>query len=267
MDQFDLHTKILIGGNGLSDVLRNAKRIFIVSDQFMEESGRTSYLTDRFSSLGADFQVFSNVSADPDISMIIEGVSAVLEYQPAAVVAFGGGSPIDAAKAIVFFANREYSMRDVPFIAVPTTSGTGSEVTKFAVISDREKQMKYPLLDNALLPDYAVLDAELTCSVPPTVTADTGIDVMTHAIEAYICTEANAFTDALAEKAIRLVYENLLIAYKEPHNIQARQNMHNASCLAGAAFSNAGLGLNHGMAHALGESGRASCRERAYVRV
>ena len=152
------------------------------------------------------------------------------------MIALGGGSSIDAAKAIMYFAARQFDLRDVPFIAIPTTSGTGSEVSKFVVITDQTKGVKYPLIDDALLPDYAVLDAALTKTVPPKITADTGLDVLTHAIEAYVCTEANDFTDALAEKAVKLVYEHLLHAYQEPDNLKARQGMHNASCLAGAAF-------------------------------
>lgn len=137
-------------------------------------------------------------------------------------------------------------------MAIPTTSGTGSEVSRFAVITDKEKGVKYPLVEDTLLPDVAVLDAALTTSVPPTVTADTGIDVFTHAVEAFVSTEASDFSDAAAEKAIKLIKHHLLKAYTEPENTGARQGMHNASCLAGIAFSNSGLGLNHGMAHALG---------------
>ena len=143
-------------------------------------------------------------------------------------------------------------MRDCKFIAIPTTGGTGAEVSRFAVITDQEKGVKYPLVEDSLLPDIAILDAELTTSVPPTVTADTGIDVFTHAVEAFVSTEASDFSDAAAEKAIKLVKRHLLPAYQNPEDRKARQGMHNASCLAGIAFSNSGLGLNHGMAHALG---------------
>ncbi len=252
LDKFDLHTKIFIGSASFDKMLEQRRRVFIVTDKFMHESGRVSYLTDKIKAEGAKWEIFSDVTPDPDIETVTAGVAKILDFQPDTVIALGGGSPIDAAKAIVYFAAKQIDLRDCPFVAVPTTSGTGSEVSKFAVITDRARGIKYPLIDDTLLPDYAVLDAELTCSVPPKVTADTGLDVLTHAIEAFVCTEANAFTDALAEKSVKLVDHYLLLAYKEPDNREARQGMHNASCLAGAAFSNAGLGLCHSMAHAMG---------------
>ncbi|OUP54134.1 alcohol dehydrogenase [Butyricicoccus pullicaecorum] len=252
LDKFDLHTKIFIGSASFDKMLEQRRRVFIVTDKFMHESGRVSYLTDKIKAEGAKWEIFSDVTPDPDIETVTAGVAKILDFQPDTVIALGGGSPIDAAKAIVYFAAKQIDLRDCPFVAVPTTSGTGSEVSKFAVITDRARGIKYPLIDDTLLPDYAVLDAELTCSVPPKVTADTGLDVLTHAIEAFVCTEANAFTDALAEKSVKLVDHYLLLAYKEPENREARQGMHNASCLAGAAFSNAGLGLCHSMAHAMG---------------
>ena len=270
MDQFNFSTKILIGGDALRAMLKNMRRVFIVTDSFMASSGRTAYLTEPLHAAGAEFRIYSKVGPDPDTQMVTDGVSVILDFKPDAVVAFGGGSPIDAAKAIMYFASRQFDLRDCPFIAIPTTSGTGSEVSKFAVITDRERGVKYPLVDESLLPDYAVLDAALTCSVPAKVTADTGLDVLTHAIEAYVCTEANSFTDAFAEKAVKLVYKYLLTAYREPGNMEARQGMHDASCMAGAAFSNAGLGLCHSMAHALGAQahlphGRANAILLPYV--
>lgn len=251
MDSFSVRTKILMG-SGMEKLAEKLHRVFLVTDKFMAESGKTSYVTDRLSARGDAFRIFSDVQADPDIATVSKGVEQIMEFQPDAVIAFGGGSAIDAAKAIVFFAARERDMRDCQFIAIPTTSGTGSEVSRFAVITDREKGVKYPLVEDSLLPDIAVLDAELTVSVPPTVTADTGIDVFTHAVEAFVSTEASDFSDAAAEKAIKLVRRHLVHAYQNPEDRVARQGMHNASCLAGIAFSNSGLGLNHGMAHALG---------------
>lgn len=251
MNYFGVRTKIMLGGclESLTDPLQ---RLFIVTDRFMAESGKVSYVTERLQQPGQQHMVFSDVRADPDIETVTRGVSALLDFNADGVIAFGGGSAIDAAKAMVFFAAKQRDLRDVPFIAIPTTSGTGSEVSRFAVITDPEKETKYPLVNDSLLPDAAVLDAALTVSVPPSVTADTGLDVFTHAVEAFVSTESTDFSDAAAEKAIKLVKHHLLTAYREPENMAARQGMHNASCLAGIAFSNSGLGLNHGMAHAMG---------------
>lgn len=252
MDRFHFRTQILIGGEPLSRLLAGFRRVFIVTDQFLRESGRVGYITGRLTAPGAEYQIFSEVKPDPDVDTVTAGVGQILAFAPDAVVALGGGSPIDAAKAIVYFARRQGGMEKCAFIAIPTTSGTGSEVSRFAVITDKQKGVKYPLVDDSLLPDYAVLDAELTRSVPPKVTADTGMDVLTHAVEAYVSKETGDFSEALAEKAVKLVDRYLLAAYQNPDDLEARQGMHHASCMAGAAFSNSGLGLCHGMAHALG---------------
>ena len=251
MNCFSVRTKIMEGG-GLETLAPKLHKVFIVTDGFMASSGKVSYITEKLDRAGAEYRVFDQVKADPDIGTVTKGVDMIQEFHPDAVIAFGGGSPIDAAKAIVFFAAKTCDMRECMFIAVPTTSGTGSEVSKFAVITDPEKEVKYPLVEDSLLPDVAILDAELTVSVPPSVTADTGIDVFTHAVEALVSTAATDLSDAAAEKAIKLVRRHLMTAYHQPGDMAARQGMHNASCLAGVAFSNSGLGLNHGMAHALG---------------
>lgn len=251
MNSFSVRTKIMEGG-GLETLAPKLHKVFIVTDGFMASSGKVSYITEKLDRAGAEYRVFDQVKADPDIGTVTKGVDMIQEFHPDAVIAFGGGSPIDAAKAIVFFAAKTCDMRECMFIAVPTTSGTGSEVSKFAVITDPEKEVKYPLVEDSLLPDVAILDAELTVSVPSSVTADTGIDVFTHAVEALVSTAATDFSDAAAEKAIKLVRRHLMTAYHQPGDMAARQGMHNASCLAGVAFSNSGLGLNHGMAHALG---------------
>ena len=251
MNSFSVRTKIMEGG-GLETLAPKLHKVFIVTDGFMASSGKVSYIAEKLDRAGAEYRVFDQVKADPDIGTVTKGVDMIQEFHPDAVIAFGGGSPIDAAKAIVFFAAKPCDMRECMFIAVPTTSGTGSEVSKFAVITDPEKEVKYPLVEDSLLPDVAILDAELTVSVPPSVTADTGIDVFTHAVEALVSTAATDFSDAAAEKAIKLVRRHLMTAYHQPGDMAARQGMHNASCLAGVAFSNSGLGLNHGMAHALG---------------
>ncbi|NLV85946.1 MAG: iron-containing alcohol dehydrogenase [Clostridiales bacterium] len=248
---FYLPTRISMGKDCMPDILSGKSRVFIVTDRFMHETGRVSYITDKINE-GASYEVFSEVTPDPDITQISKGVEKMLAFEPDLLVALGGGSPIDAAKAIMYFAAREKDFSALSFVVIPTTSGTGSEVSRFAVITDSEKGIKYPLVDDKLLPDTAVLDPSLVASLPPAVTADTGIDVLTHAVEAFVSNSRTDFSDAMAEKSIKLVYRYLLKAYKEPENLDYRQRMHNASCLAGAAFSNAGLGINHSLAHALG---------------
>ncbi|MCD7867934.1 MAG: iron-containing alcohol dehydrogenase, partial [Clostridiales bacterium] len=164
----------------------------------------------------------------------------------------GGGSAIDSSKAIREFALKINNYGKVGLIAIPTTSGTGSEVTSFAVVNDTEARVKYPLVSPELTADEAILDAELTRSVPPSVTADTGMDVFTHALESYVSTSHNEFSSALAEKAVEICGVFLLRAYLDGNDMHARQKMHVASCLAGLSFNTAGLGLTHGMAHQLG---------------
>lgn len=251
MGNFSVKTKIVFG-EGLASLTDQIQKAFLVTDPFMVKSGKAAYVTDCLAQAGRACKVFSDVSVDPDIDVVTAGVSSLIEFQPDTVICLGGGAAIDAAKAIVYFAIKTGQAGEPTFIAIPTTSGTGSEVSSFSVITDRQKAIKYPLVDDSLVPDIALLDANLVLSAPPSVTADTGIDVLTHAVEAFVSKGRNDFTDAAAEKAIKLVKHNLLKCYKEPGDLEARQGMHNASCLAGIAFSNAGLGLNHGMAHALG---------------
>ena len=251
-DMFHVGTQVLIGKERFSGIFDGMTKVLIVTDKFMHESGTVSYVTDVLDHLKVEWKIFSEVRPDPDIMTVSKGVAMILEFQPQAVVALGGGSSIDAAKAIVYFAAKESNAPRCKFVAIPTTSGTGSEMTNFAVISNPEKAAKYPLVNDELYPDIAVLDAELVKTVPPAITAATGMDVFTHAVEAFVCTEANHFTDACAEKAMKLVRSYLLRCYKNPEDMEARQGMHDASCLAGIAFTNAGLGLVHGMAHTFG---------------
>lgn len=249
MKVFSVKTRIMSGDN-LREAAACFERVLIVTDGFMVESGKIRYVTDRLPP-GAKYEVFSDIAADPDIETVSRGMAVYGDFSPDAIVAFGGGSPIDTAKALAFFAEKTGGAA-CKLIAVPTTSGTGSEVSRFAVISDSAGQVKYALADDRLIPDVAVLDAALAVSMPPSVTADTAMDVLTHAIEAYVSTGADDFSKAPAEKAAKMVLKNMLTVYAEPENLDARQKVHTASCLAGIAFSNAGLGLVHGAAHAVG---------------
>ena len=250
---FEMKTAIHFGDNAL-DRLKEIpyKRVLIITDPFVVQSGMVDLITAPLNSAGIEYDIFCDVVPDAPLNKIAEGVKKFLQYQPEAVVAVGGGSAIDSSKAIREFALKINNYGKVGLIAVPTTSGTGSEVTSFAVVNDTEAHVKYPLIADSLTADEAILDAELVKSVPPAITADTGMDVFTHALEACVSTDRNDFATALAEKAIEICGVFLLRAYLDGSDTHARQKMHSASCLAGLAFNSASLGLNHGMAHQLG---------------
>ncbi|WP_380180006.1 1-propanol dehydrogenase PduQ [Kalamiella sp. sgz302252] len=242
---------IYYGENALASLGQlDLKRVAIVTDDFMLSSGKVNQLIAAMPQ--AAVAIYSGVRADPDTTVLQAGTEKFKAFQPDAIVALGGGSSLDAAKGIKVTLEEFNPAVHIRLIAIPTTSGSGSEVTAYAVISDTESGSKYPLISDALLPDITLLDARLVLSVPKSVTADTGMDVLTHAIEALVSTGANDFSDALAEKAVALTARYLPYAYSEPDNLCARTHMHHASCLAGIAFNSAGLGLVHGMAHAVG---------------
>lgn len=255
MKSFGIHTQIYFGEGALKRLEEIPyKRVLVITDPFVVTSGMIKLITHPLENARIDYEIFKDVVPDPPVEKIATGVKVMLEYKPDCIVAVGGGSAIDSSKSIRDFALKADNYGKVGLIAIPTTSGTGSEVTSFAVISDPQAKMKYPLVSPDLTPDEAILDAELVRSVPPAITADTGMDVFTHALEAYVSTNNNEFSAALAEKAIEIVGVFLLRAYLDGNDMHARQKMHAASCLAGLAFNSASLGLNHGMAHQLGSN-------------
>ena len=252
-------------------------KAFIVTDKAMVKLGYINkalyHLRNRVASY-VHSELFTEVEPDPTVDTVWQGVVAIQRFKPDVIIAMGGGSVIDAAKAIwLFYEYPETSFDDLrlkfmdirkkvvkyprlgvkaKFVAIPTTSGTGSEVSAFTVITDPARGMKYPLADYELTPDVAIIDADLVTSVPAAVTADTGMDVLTHAIEAYVSVMASDYTDALSLKAIQLVFDYLPRSYKNSHDNEAREKMHNAATIAGMAFTNAYLGINHSLAHKIG---------------
>ncbi len=278
MQWFKVPEKIYFEAGSIAylEKMPNIQRAFIVTDEGMVKLGYIDkilyHLRKRHQYVHSE--IFSDVESDPSFDTIKKGVEMMETFKPDVIIAIGGGSPIDAAKGMWLFyehpdadieglklkfmdiRKRTYKFPKLgekcKMVAIPTTSGTGSEVTSFAVITDKKLNKKYPLADYELTPDVAIVDPDLVMSLPKSVTADTGMDVLTHALEAYVSNMASDFTDGLAEKAVQLVLENLENAYNDGTNKQAREKMHNSSTIAGMAFTNAFLGVNHSIAHKIG---------------
>ena len=278
MQWFKVPEKIYFEAGSISylEKMPNIERAFIVTDQGMLKLGYVDrilyHLRKRENHVHCE--IFSEVEPDPSFDTINKGLDLMNNFKPDVIIALGGGSPIDAAKGMwLFYENpdadpeglklkfmdirkRTYKFPKMgskaKMVAIPTTSGTGSEVTSFAVITDKTRNKKYPLADYELTPDVAIIDPDLVMSLPKSVTADTGMDVLTHALEAYVSVMASDYTDGLAEKAVELVFKYLKEAYENGDNKTAREKMHNASTIAGMAFTNAFLGVCHSMAHKIG---------------
>ena len=254
MTQFYGKTKICYGDDALHN-LENipARQAFIVTDAFMVKTGFVDRVKTHLDRKGVPCIVFDEVEPDPSLETVTKGAKLFLQNDADLIIALGGGSPIDAAKAISFFGGKALEGKKRPWlVAIPTTSGTGAEVTSISVVTDKVNEVKIPLNDEDLIPDMAILDSRFTRTLPAHVTAATGMDVLTHAIEAYTARQANAFTSIYARYAIRYVFEYLPRAYSNGDDMEAREHMLLGSCMAGMAFNNSGLGITHSIAHSLG---------------
>lgn len=256
MKEFEIKPKIYFDEGSL-EYLREikSKNAFILSDSIMEKLGYLKQAVDYLESAGVQCDVFTEIKPEPDVMAVMNALEHYMEHHGHTVIALGGGSAMDTAKAMIYFLHQAVSKTgqsfDKPqFIAIPTTSGTGSEVTDFSVITINGK--KTALIDGLMAPDIAILDSTCTKSLPPHVIADTGLDALVHAVEAYVSNKATDCTDALAEKAVYMICHNLVRFYHNPEDKDARECIQRASCLAGMAFTNANLGITHSMAHAFG---------------
>lgn len=242
VQKFSCKTRIVTGENAL-DALKSLgiRRLFVVTDPYFFENGTAQKLAQSTGAEATD--IFSGVTPDPDVELVASCTAKLKEFDPDGVIALGGGSAMDCAKATVHFSGKR-----LLFVAIPTTSGSGSEVTDFAVVT--HGKVKHPLVDEALRPDVAILDSALLQSLPRGLIADTGFDVLCHALEAYVATDANSFTNALAKESFCSAYANLPASFGG--NVGVRDAVHQAATMAGLAFTQAGLGLCHAMSHALG---------------
>ena len=255
--------------------IMNKKKAFIVTDSFLYHNGNTKAITDKLDQMGISHTVFFNVAPDPTLACAKEGAELMKQFQPDVIIALGGGSAMDAGKIMwVLYEHPDVDFLDMAmrfmdirkrvytfpkmgekayFVAIPTSSGTGSECTPFAVITDEKTGVKYPLADYQLLPNMAIIDTDNMMTQPKGLTSASGVDALTHCLEAYASIMATDYTDGLALKAAKNIFEYLPRAYAEGQtDVEAREKMANASCMAGMAFANAFLGVNHSMAHKLG---------------
>lgn len=266
MARFTLPRDIYFGEGTLEvlKTLKGKKAVIVMGGGSMKRFGFLNKVEEYLKEAGIETRLIDGVEPDPSVETVMNGAALMREFEPDWIIGIGGGSPIDAAKAMwIFYEYPEFTFEQavVPFglpelrqkarfVAIPSTSGTATEVTAFSVITDYKTEIKYPLADFNLTPDIAIVDPELAQTMPPKLVAHTGMDALTHAIEAYVASARSAFSDPLAMQAIAMVKENLIRSFEGDKT--ARDEMHTAQCLAGMAFSNALLGITHSMAHKIG---------------
>ncbi|MGM0410609.1 MAG: iron-containing alcohol dehydrogenase [Bacillota bacterium] len=246
--------------------LKGNKAVLVTGGSSMRKFGFLDKSSKLLKKAGIESMVIDGVEPNPSVKTVIDGKEKMLDFEPDWIIAIGGGSALDAAK--IMWAFYEYpdlefddiiEVNSIPelrnkakFIAIPSTSGTASEITAFSVITDTEKKIKYPIVSPEIIPDIAIVDPQIPATMPPHITANTGMDVLAHAIESYVSTNASDYTDPLAMKAISIVFDYLETAVEDGENMEAREKMHNASTMAGMAFSNSSLGIVHSLAHKIG---------------
>jgi alcohol dehydrogenase class IV len=267
MSRFTIPRDVYFGRGCMTEVLEGLtgkKAIVVTGGSSMQKFGFLDKVVASLKKANMEVKLLEGVEPDPSVETVFKGAQTMREFQPDWIIALGGGSPIDAAKAMwIFYEHPETTFNDVKdpftvpllrnkarFVAIASTSGTATEVTAFSVITDYSTKVKYPLADYNLTPDIAIVDPELAETMPPKLVAHTGMDALTHALEAYVATARSPFTDPLALQAILMVKDNILKSYEGDHD--AREQMHMAQCLAGMAFTNALLGITHSMAHKIG---------------
>lgn len=256
MKKFGIKPEIYFSEGSMAFLKKiHSSGVFILADPIIDQLGYLQEAVTYLQSAGIPCDTCTEVKPEPDVNAVMKVLKKYTEHNATTVIAFGGGSAMDTVKAMLYFLHQASVIEGKKFhqplfIAIPTTSGTGSEVTDFSVIAINGK--KTALIDNMMLPDVAILDSACTKKLPPHIIADTGLDALVHAIEAYVSKEANDYTDALAEKSVQIIFSNLFSFFKNAEDTTARERIQCASCMAGMAFTNAGLGITHSMAHAFG---------------
>jgi len=268
MQTFKIPESISFGKDALQSLssLQGKRAMIVTGGSSMKRFGFIEQSQALLRQANIESIIFDGVEPNPSINTVMEGAEAMSAFEPDWIIAIGGGSALDAAKIMwCFYEHPELTLADITpvgampalrnkakFIAIPSTSGTASEITAFSVITDPENHIKYPIVSAHIVPDIAIIDPALPAKMPPFVTANTGMDVMAHALEAFASIAANDYSDALALRAIKMVLENISTAYQQGDDMAAREKMHNASTMAGMAFSNVSLGLVHSLAHKIG---------------